>query len=332
MSKYWRKLNYFVFGPLLLFDGSLGIENNNIFSYSENIGTIDLNRLRLEGNIQHQEFEPFLAKIIVDNQTEYTHNLNNTTNDTRIYRAYLDYTGEQHRLVFGRQRIPFGVGRIWNPIDIFNPIDSFSIESSEREGTEALHYEYAMSDLSNLEMTLSQGKNAIKVKGFLKYADLALVAVLDDENDRDILGYEAEGELFATGLELRSEGGSFHDRTTGERYLEFIVGAEYGLQNSLTILAEYRYDGETTRDYLATSMSYQATSLLTLSLLNITQLRDLSYFVAPAVVYSLGDEMSLSGGALFYEGDITAEFGLLQDSYYLNFYFHFESIHQYRCH
>ena len=322
-AKSWRKLNLFMFAPLLAFDFNYGIENTNILSYDEATYTHDFNRLRLEGTLEHKEYVPLLAKVIIDNETRYSDQQNHTTNETKIYRAYLEYAGEKHFMVLGRQRVPFGVGRLWNPIDVFNPIDSFSTETAERKGTDAVRYEYAMSDLSNFDITVSKEKSAARVKGFLKYADFALVGVVDNENDRDIIGYEVEGELFETMIELRSEGGIFHDRNNGARYTEFIFGADYGFRNSFTILGEYRFNDETKRDYFGTSLSYQSTPLIILTLLNITQLKDLSSFTAPSIEYSISDEMTLRGGAFFYSGGDTDEFGSVPDSYYLNFYVHF---------
>lgn len=322
-SKFWKKLNLFIFAPFLAFDFNYGVDNTNILSYNKATYAHDYNRLRLENTLEHKEYSALLAKVIIDNETRYSYQQKSITNKTKVYRAYLEYAGEKHFIVLGRQRVPFGVGRIWNPIDVYNPIDSFSIETDERKGTEALRYEYAMSDLSNFDITVSKEKSAARIKGFLKYADLALVGVVDSENDRDIIGYEVAGELFETKIELRSEGGSFHDRNNGERYTEFIFGADYGFRNSFTILGEYKYNDETKTDYFGTSLSYQPTPLIILRLLNIIQLKDLSFFTAPSIEYSLSDEMTVKGGAFIYNGDDTDEFGIPPDSYYLNFYVHF---------
>lgn len=317
-----KKLQLFTFAPLMAFDFNYGFENTNILSYDEAAYTHDFNRLRLESTLEHSA-EPLFARLELDNETGYSSQQSQTTNKTKIYRAYLEYAGEKHFIVLGRQRVPFGVGRIWNPIDVFNPIDSFSTEPAERKGTEALRYEYAVSDLSNLDLTVSKEKSAARIKGFVHSADLALVGVVDGDGDRDIIGYEVAGELFETKIELRSEGGSFYDRETGERSSEFILGADYGFQNSFTILGEYRFNDETKTDYLGISLSYQPTPLITLTLLQITQLNDASFFTAPAIEYSLGDDMTLRGGALLYNGGSTDEFGTVPDSYYLNFYVHF---------
>ena len=104
---------------------------------------------------------------------------------------------------------------------------------------------------------------------------------------------------------------------------EFILGADYGLKNSCTILGEYRFNGASKTDYFGTSLGYQPTPLVTLALLHIIQLKDRSSFTAPSIGYSISDEMTLRGGAFFYNGAGGDEFGNIGDNYYLHFYVHF---------
>jgi len=301
----------------------LAIENTNIVGYEELRHTTDFNRLRADFTLEHEKYTDFVGKLIVDNETRYTSNSSSLQNKISTYRAYLQYRGKKHLWSVGKQRIPLGVGRIWNPIDVFNPIDSEAIETGERIGTESLRYEYAVSELSNVDATVAKDKGAIRLKGYLDYADVGLVWLWDEDGDQDIIGWELEGQLLKTGIELRSEGGSFHNRTSGERYTEFIVGAEYGFSNSLTLLSEYKYSDETKIDYLGGLVSYQAAMLWLCNLLVGANLDDHSGFIAPSVEYSLSDEMTLSAGAFFYNGSADDEFGQIPDRYYLRWFVHF---------
>ena len=302
---------------------NLAIENTNIGGYHELHHATDYNRLRADLTIEHEKYRDFAGKLIVDNETLYTSKPSSLQNKTSIYRAYLEYRGMKHFWSVGKQRIPLGVGRIWNPIDVFNPIDSEAIETDERIGTDSIRYEYAVSDLSNVDATVAKGKGAVRLKGYLDYADVGLVGLWDEDGDQDIIGWELEGQLLESGIELRSEGGSFHNRTSGERYTEFIVGAEYGFANSLTLLAEYKYSDETKIDYLGGLASYQPAMLWLCSLLLVANLDDHSGFVAPSLEYSLSDEMTLSAGAFVYNGSADDEFGQVPDRYYLRWFVHF---------
>ena len=315
--------NIFLTAGLLAVQFDYGLENTNIITCDEYDRLGDYNRLRADINLDHPELDGFSAKLILDNETRYNEQPSSFTNKSKIYRAYLEYAGEKHFWVIGRQRVPFGVGRIWNPIDVFNPINSLAVEADERTGTEAIRYEYALSPLTDFDITISRGKGAARIKGYLEFADFALVAVTDNDNDRDIIGWEIEGELFASGIELRSEGGGFHNRITGKRHTEFICGVEYGFANSLTLLGEYYFNDKTRIDHLGCTVSYQPASLWSMNLLQIINLDDHSLFISPSIEYSLSDEMIISGGVFIYHGDSGDEFGLQADQFYLRWFVHF---------
>ncbi len=302
---------------------SLAIENTNIGGYEELRHTTDYNRLRADLTLEHEKYTDLVGKLIVDNETLYTSKPSNLQNKTSIHRAYLQYRGLKHFWSVGKQRIPLGVGHVWNPIDVFNPIDSEAIETDERTGTESIRYEYALSELSNVDATVAKGKGAVRLKGYLEYADVGLVGLWDEDADQDIIGWELEGQLMETGVELRSEGGSFHNRRTGDRHTEFIIGAEYGFANSLTLLGEYKFSDETKIDYIGASASYQPAMLWLYSLLVVINIDDHSNFIAPSVEYSLSDEMTLSAGAFFYNGSDDDEFGQVPNRYYIRWFVHF---------
>ncbi len=323
IAQFRSHLKEIFLAGFLGFAPGLALENTNIAAYDELYRITDFNRLRADLTLEHDRYPNFFARLMVDNTTLYISRSVSLGNTTAIYRGYVQYRGVSNFWSIGRQRIPLGVGRIWNPIDVFNPIDSQAIEPEERAGTESLRYEYALSELANLDATVAQHAGAIRLKGFLDFADVAMVAIFDDRNHEDILGWELEGQLLETGIELRSEGGSFHDRLTGNRHAEYILGAEYGFANSLTLLTEYRYCGKNSLDHLGIQVSYTPGMLLEYNLLMVRNLDDQSGFFAPSIEYSLSDEMTLSGGAFLYYGSGFDEFASLPDRYYLRWFIHF---------
>jgi hypothetical protein len=305
------------------FSPEYDLENTNIFGLAEESHFVDYNRLRADITVKNEKYKALAAKLMIDNVATYIEHPYNLTDDTSIYRGYLEYRGEVHYWVIGRQRIPLGVGRVWNPIDIFNPINSQSVEPQERSGTEAVHYEYAVGQLANFDCTLSRDKGEARLKGYLDFADVALVGLYDNEAKLDIIGWELEGELFDTGIELRSEGGSFYNRETGSRYTDLIAGAEYGFANSLTLLGEYRFNDELESDDLGMIITFQPKILWTVSCLGVESLGDYSFFIAPAVEYSTGDESTLSIGAFLYQGSEGDVYGGFPDYVYVRWFVHF---------
>lgn len=299
------------------------LENTNIPGYDELYQGFDFNRLRAELSFEHDQYPDLTATLIVDNETLYKNIPGTLQSNTSIYRAYLEYSGASHLWIIGKQRIPLGVGKFWNPIDVFNPIDIQAIEPNERPGTDTIRYEYAINELSNIDVNIAQGKGSIRAKGYLEFADVALIGVWDDDSDLDILGWEIEGELADTGIELRSEGGSYHNRTTGSRHAEFILGAEYGFANSLVLLGEYHYLDALNIDQIGLSASFIPAILWTCSVLSVTDLNDGSGFVSPVLEYSLSDEMTLSAGAFLFHGAGNSNFGAGSDRFYMRWFIHF---------
>ncbi|MEA3288758.1 MAG: hypothetical protein U9Q04_01140 [Campylobacterota bacterium] len=303
-------------------ESKLEVELANIVQKTSKSDTVDYNRLRLDGTFEDQRYDKFFGKLIIDNENIYNISEDKNQNDTEIYRGYISYIDDKYLLNIGKQRIPFGVGRVWNPIDIFNPIDSTAIESDKREGTESIRFEYALGDLSNLDTTISKDKYALRIKGYMDYADTALVVLKDNKNKTDIYGYEISGEFLETGIELRSEGG-YKVLQNGKDHFETIVGVEYAFEKPLTILGEYRYRGYDNSNQVAIKGVYEITPLLNGSLLSIYDFEDKSSFTSFGFGYSLADDISVDIGGLFYRGNNFSEFGKFNDSCFVKLLLYF---------
>lgn len=259
----------------------------------------------------------------------------------QLYRLYGGYADEKQRVSIGLQKVSMGVGRIWNPTDLFNPKNPLALEPDEVYGVFALAYTYTPSSLSQITAVAAQRadhsfKYAGRAKGYLGFADAAIDAVSAD--DVTMIGYELEGELLHTGVELRSEGGWFDDKLLRQQFFQGLIGADYAFENSLMIIGEWLHTSRTferelqqrlpsgvrsnlvrARDYAALSAGYLFDPLLYGSLTAIVNADDGSFYTAPSLRYSLSDDMSLGLGAMFYGGRSGSEFGDYGQTYYLNF-------------
>lgn len=354
--------------PLFAVESEWRFENSNFIFNSQEVltdepYTYDYNRFRVTGDLYDGGLN---IKLIADNENiigreylesyefdlgrEYRQDVPFDTygeysgtdglqNRFKLYRLYAEYLNGPHIVTAGLMRAAFGVGRIWTPVDFFNPLNSFSIETDEREGVYGAKYEYALSDLSVVQFVVAENrdetaKKAVRLKGYLDFADFALLAYQSEA--MEFAGYEFDAKVGESDMALRSEGGIYHDKVKDKEYAKYIVGADYGFENSFTMLAEYLYndlkayplagfDVNAHKDnhYLGTSFGYQPSPLLTVSLTTIHNLDDRSAFVSPNALYSLSDEETVTLGMTAFGGDATSEFGMLPDTYYLRWDRHF---------
>lgn len=258
----------------------------------------------------------------------------------QLYRLYGGYSDEKHTVLLGLQKVSMGVGRIWNPTDLFNPKNPLALEPDEVYGSFALAYTYTPSSLSQITAVAAQRadksfKYAGRAKGYLGVADVAIDVVSAD--DVSMIGYELEGELLDTGVELRSEGGWFDDKLLDKKFFQGLIGADYGFENSFLLIGEWLHTSRTfehelqfripswalsnlvrSKDYAAISCGYQFDPLLYGTLSTIINAHDGSFYTGPMLRYSLEDDMSLGLGMMFYEGKNRSEFGALGQTYYVN--------------
>jgi hypothetical protein len=106
-----------------------------------------------------------------------------------LYRAWLNWETEHFQVILGRQRIPWGVGRLWNPIDRFNPVPPLAIEQSQSPGVDAVVATWFASDAAALDWVYAPGDNgdhpdyALRLHGLVADTDYSLMAgVFDDAN------------------------------------------------------------------------------------------------------------------------------------------------------
>lgn len=265
----------------------------------------------------------------------------------KLYRLYGGYEDSQNRVVIGLQNISMGVGRIWTPTNLFNPKNIYALEPDETFGVAAISYTRHINDTSNLTVVASQDadkdfKYAARYKTFFDVAEIGLNAV--SSNEIKMLGYEIEANLADTGVEIRSEGAYIQNsiKTTNadmedREFFQGIVGADYGFENGVTVVAEALYSSESfsykeillnyesqtvqnlvySNFYTALSLSYSFNIFLDGSLIYIESFNDKnSRFVSPTLSYTLNDYNSFMLGAMLQDGDSGSEFGELKNSYY----------------
>lgn len=364
-------ITFLLFSYLLMADSEHRISNTN-FTISEDSTIYNYDRLRFrldytEGNYfgtfiadgvnyygsEYIESNVFFSLKQYESDTPFStrssfYNYDGGSAYAKIYRIYGGYEDEKNRILAGLINVPIGVGRIWTPSNIFNPKNSFALESDEVFGVFGVLYTKHLSDTSHLSIVTSQKadhsfKYAAIYKMFIGLSEIGVNIV--SSNDTKMISYEIEANLFDTGVEVRSEGAYVKNTFSDDKeFFQAIFGADYGFVNGVSVIGEILYSSDKfSKDeqilnldseiypnlvgshlYTALSLSYSFNIFLDGSLLYIESFNEKnSRFISPSLRYTLNDYNSFTLGAMLYKGSKNSEFENLQNSYYLKWFFSF---------
>jgi hypothetical protein len=241
-------------------------------------------------------------------------------------------------ITVGRQRIDWGVGLIYRPLDVFNPSESISIRRGELGFSDALNAEFFLGGLSSAQVSFLPyrgmsgdefdltGKISTTVKSYdinLHFAYLR----------RDILagvsfsGHLFDGEFYGS---LLTRGITEPYRVN---YSRALLGFTYRFGFDMMTTVEYFYNGTGKRDmssyewlsvyrgdfmglgvdYLAGVVDYELTPLITVEVDALLNCDDWSRSVGLAGKFSTSDNTDLLMGLWTMSGDEETEFNYYPD-------------------
>lgn len=256
----------------------------------------------------------------------------------RLYRGSLNVSAGDTDLRIGRQRIAWGTGRFWSPLDLLNPVDPVTIEREERLGTDALLIERKFGPLSRASFVYAPGRSsasdarAVRWHGNARGVDYSLL--LADVAATRITGTDLAGALGQAGW--RAELARFSPRT-GAAYTRALAGIDYAFANSLTVTAEAYYNGAGAtntascdfaslgagriqplgRRYAAAHAGYDITPLVKSELDVVVNLADRSRYIGVSVAYSATANVELRAGIQRFSGGAGTEFQRVPNTVYL---------------
>ena len=333
----------FIFPHAVMADFDYRIDNTN-FTISEGSTTYNYDRLRFQGDYLQDDFfatvigdgvnyygkkyvnsKEFALIKSIESDTPFSsassfHNYDNGSAYAKLYRAYCGYEDSKNRVILGLQNISMGVGRIWNPTNLFNPKNIYALEPDEIFGVVGVSYTRHINDTSDITAVVSQKadksfKYGAIYKSYINFADIGFSLV--SSNKTKMIGYEIEGNLFDTGIELRSEGA--YIKNEDKEFFQGIIGADYGFVNGIILIAELLYSSEDfsyqevllnfdseiasnlvdSKLYTAVSLAYSFNIFLDGSLLYIESFnKENSRFISPSLTYTLNDYNSFVLGTM----------------------------------
>ena len=303
--------------------------------------------LEYESNFIYNDVSDFMfnygssvnnSKQLVDLNWEITKSGNLRINHF-IDRFYFKQDFEFGNIILGRQRIAWGTGRIWNPLDLFNPINPANFTKIEKDGADAITSKIIFGDFTDLQLVFNPDKlirksnYAFRFRTNFNEYDLSLVGGVID--NRTIMGFDFAGNLSKAGLRgefLYSE----NKTNSSDNFIKYILGIDYQLTQKLYALLEYHFNGEGKqnkpeyqlikltqgeilnlgKNYLAANVTFELTPLFKLSFLSNFNLNDSSGFITLSGNYSLDDDIYLDLGSQISYGEELSEYYFYPNSFY----------------
>lgn len=263
-----------------------------------------------------------------------------------IDRLYFRQALGKADFTIGRQRISWGAGRVWNPTDLFNPINPASFDKIEKDGADAVSARLYLGSFTDMEVVynavdeFNESNYGARFRTNFQTYDFSVMGGYFDR--RLVAGADFAGNLFQAGF--RGEGIISADRDDlNSNFVKFIIGLDYQFNPELYGLVEYHFNGEgksdrleyefarlisgeilnLNRNYLFLQEAYQVHPLLNTAFSTNLNLNDGSGFFNGSVVYSLTEDIYVSVGALLPFGDTLDEYWYYPSSAYLKGEFYF---------
>jgi hypothetical protein len=261
----------------------------------------------------------------------------------RIRRAAFTVSHGATDLRVGRQRVAWGTGRFWSPLDLLNPVNPTALEPGERDGVDAILVEHKRSAVSRASFVFAPvhaGRDFALAQWHSNASGIDYSVTGGQVPEGRLLGLDAAGQIGGAGVRAewtvtqQDVGGALH---------RVLLGWDYAFANTLTLSAEFYYDGSGSDDpasydiagllsgrrqtvgrrYGGLYTRYEFTPLLKWENWLARNLSDRSWYVSPRLTYSLRQNLDLAAGAQFYGGQHESEFGLRRDLWfaYLQWFF-----------
>lgn len=255
----------------------------------------------------------------------------------RLYRASVTFSHGNTDIKFGRQRIAWGTGRFWSPLDILNPISPTQLEREERPGVDAMLIEHKLGPLSRMSAVYAgqhDERNASAAAQFHGNAGKVDYSIVWGKFRQDhTVGLDIATQLGNAGV--RSEL-TYTRPSMGNTFRRVLVGIDYAFANTLTLSAEWFYNGRgvtdsanydanalfagriqsLARNYAGVFAGYEITPLLKWNNYLVLNRDDHSHYFSPSLAYSVRENLEWTIGLQQFGGSSRSEYGRMPDFYY----------------
>ncbi len=253
----------------------------------------------------------------------------------RLYRATLNASLGDTDLRLGRQRIAWGTGRFWSPLDALNPVSPIALEREERLGVDALLVERKFGPLSRVTAVYAPSRVEHHSTAALQWHDnivgLDYSLIAGRILGRQTWGIDLAGQVGQAGVRAELT----HQRPDGlPATNRVLVGANYAFGNTLTVTGELYFNGAGARDpsaydfsalmsgetqalarrYLGLHAGYDIAPLLKWNNDLVVNLADRSRYVASSLSYSVRPDLDVAIGIQRFSGAAGTEYRRLPNT------------------
>lgn len=255
----------------------------------------------------------------------------------RLYRASVTLSVQAVDIRLGRQRVAWGTGRFWSPLDMLNPVSPTALDREERPGVDALLIEAKTGPLSRISVVHAPRKDEQLSSNAAQWHDNAggidYSVVAGRLLGEDVVGFDLATQLGAAGL----RGELTRQRpAAGDSYTRAMLGIDYAFANTLIVSLETYYNGGGRSDstqyrwadamagrvvalatrYWGLFLSYELTPLLKLSNSVVFNTDDKSRGIDLRLVWSARPDLDLTLGGRSFSGVPGSEYRRLGDAVY----------------
>jgi len=280
-----------------------------------------------------------------------------------VDRLWLDWYTQDLQVTVGRQRVAWGTAWVWNPTDLFNPLDVLDFDYEERPATDAVRLQYYTGAVAKLDIAYKPAKNPENqiLAGLWSINnwnyDFNLIAGMRFK--RWLAGASWAGDILSAGFRgevLVSQPPNKPDINSiyvalGESSLSSFndpmisvsLSGDYTFPNTFYIHTEilYNNNGKTANTFLFLNeayklgmltaarwslyqeFAYDITPLLRGTLFGIFNPDDKSFVVIPSFNYSFITNLDIYLIGMIFNGDQFTEFGEYGTTLYVRFKYSF---------
>jgi hypothetical protein len=255
----------------------------------------------------------------------------------RLYRANVTLASGDTDLRFGRQRIAWGTGRFWSPVDLLNPPNPVALEREERLGVDAVLAEHKLGPISRISAVYAErpesGESSAALNWHSNSAGIDYSLIGGRFGKERVVGGDIATQWRGAGVRAEL---THNEPEAGRAYRRAVLAMDYAFPNTLTFSGELYYNGAGAADrasydfaslfagriqnvgrrYFGGYAGYEITPLLKSTNYLVVNLADHSRFFSPALSFSLRTNLDLSVGVQFFGGSPGSEYERLEDLYY----------------